>query len=81
MCFTDNLFGSCISLDSSHLPYYNLDPRGLREVKSSIKFLIDENLEWKDEISQVLEMKELVRVKYHISDREPILERGHVDIK
>lgn len=52
ICADDNLFGSCISLDSSHLPYYNLDPRGLREVKNSIKFLIDENLEWKDEISQ-----------------------------
>ncbi|PIK54092.1 hypothetical protein BSL78_09020 [Apostichopus japonicus] len=81
ICADDNLFGSCVSVGSSHLPFYDLDPRGLRELKGGIKFLIDEGYQWKDEFSQDILRKVLFTYQLDYPSQEyPFLSGGYNDL-
>ncbi len=53
VCAEDKLFGTCTQRSASYLPSYALDPPGLKRLKATVQYLLDQGFAWEDKYAQV----------------------------
>ncbi|XP_033639817.1 receptor-type tyrosine-protein phosphatase N2-like [Asterias rubens] len=52
VCAEDKLFGTCTQRVANYLPSYALDPTGLKRLKATVQYLLDQGFAWEDQYAQ-----------------------------